>query len=87
MQVHSSRAHPVLFIFILLERLSCEAQSLLRLPPKRNDEMELERDDVRDPRLSDVGTCTSIRELIGNGFLELAADRSSIAGSAESVLV
>jgi hypothetical protein len=54
---------PVLFMLTLLDRESCEAQILFRLPPNLNDEIELERDEVRDPRPNDAGA--SIRALIG----------------------
>ena len=56
-------AHPVLFMLTLLDRESCEAQILFRLPPNLNDEIELERDEVREPRPNDAGA--SIRALIG----------------------
>ena len=56
-------SHPVLFMLTLLDRESCEAQILFRLPPNLNDDIELERDEVRDPRPNDAGA--SIRALIG----------------------
>ena len=62
-KIRSSGAHPVLFMLTLLERDSWEAHSLFRLPPNRNEEIELERDEVREVRLSEVGA--SIRALIG----------------------
>lgn len=53
----------MLFVLTLLERESWEAHNLFKLPPNRKDEMELDREEVREQRPSDVGA--SIRALIG----------------------
>lgn len=55
---------------------------MFKLPPNRKDEMELDRDEVREQRPSDVGA--SIRALIGYGLeLDGKAELSSVTASAD----
>ena len=55
---------------------------MFKLPPNLKDEIELERDEVREPRPRDVGA--SISALIGYGFTpDVNTDVSSAAASAD----
>lgn len=78
-------SYPVLFMLTLLDRDNWDAHNLFKLPPNRNDEMELDSDDVRDPRpIIDVGA--SIRALIGYGFIaerNTEEEPSSVTASAD----
>ena len=64
--VSNTVTYPVLFMFeIFPEREICEAQSWLRLPPKRNEDNELLRLEVRELLFKGVIIGTSISALTG----------------------